>query len=90
MICPDCNRIHKNKLIHDVYNNGLLTCPCQDGWSYPNKFMYSLLEQIGVDFQAEKIFDWSDGRKYDDYIEYKKKSKMFLLRTYFKETGCFS
>lgn len=71
MICPDCKRVHKNKSIHDVYHNGLLTCPCQDDWSYPNKFMYSLLEQIGVDFQAEKVFDWSNDRKYDDYIEYK-------------------
>lgn len=71
MICPDCKRVHKNKSIHDVYHNGSLTCPCQDGWSYPNKFMYAMLEQIGVNFQAEKIFDWSDERKYDHYIEYK-------------------
>lgn len=70
MVCPDCNRIHKSKSIHDVYRNGSLTCPCQDGWSYPNKFMYALLEQIGVRFETEKNFDWSDSRKYDDYIEY--------------------
>lgn len=70
MICPDCNRIHKNKTINDVYRNGSLTCPCHDGWSYPNKFMYSLLEQIGVHFETEKIFDWSNRRRYDNYIEY--------------------
>ena len=70
MRCPDCGRIHKNIRIYDVYRNRGLSCPCGDGWSYPNKFMYSLLEQLGVDFEAEKIFDWSDNRKYDDYIEY--------------------
>ena len=70
MRCPDCGRIHKNIRIYDVYRNKGLSCPCGDGWSYPNKFMYSLLEQLGVDFEAEKIFDWSDNRKYDDYIKY--------------------
>ena len=70
MRCPDCGRIHKNIRIYDVYRNKGLSCPCGDGWSYPNKFMYSLLEQAGVDFETEKIFDWSDNRKYDDYIEY--------------------
>lgn len=70
MVCPDCGRIHKSTP-HKVYNAHNLTCPCQDGWSYPNKFMYALLEQLGVNFQPEKIFKWSDGRVYDDYIEYK-------------------
>lgn len=70
MRCPDCGRLHKDKKIGNVYNNKALSCPCQDGWSYPNKFMYSLLEQIGVYFETEKYFDWSDNRLYDDYIEY--------------------
>lgn len=70
MICPDCGRLHKDKKIGNVYNNKNLSCPCGDGWSYPNKFMYSLLEQIGVYFEAEKKFEWSDNRVYDNYIEY--------------------
>lgn len=70
MKCPDCGRSHNKKKIGDVYHNKNLTCPCQDGWSYPNKFMYSLLEQIGVYFETEKFFDWSNNRLYDDYIEY--------------------
>lgn len=70
MICPYCGKFHPNKKIGNIYNNRGLSCPCGDGWSYPNKFMYSLLEQVGVDFETEKIFDWSDNRKYDDYIKY--------------------
>lgn len=70
MICPDCKRIHQNVRIYDLYRNKGLNCPCQDGWSYPNKFMYSLLEQLNVHFEVEKIFTWSDNRIYDDYIEY--------------------
>lgn len=68
-VCPDCGRKHR-KSIGMVYANHNLSCPCQDGWSYPNKFMYSVLEQSGVNFETEKIFDWSKGRMYDDYIEY--------------------
>ena len=69
MVCPDCKRKHISSP-HNVYSNKKLSCPCQDGWSYPNKFMYSLLEQTNVSFEAEKHFDWSEGRIYDDYIEY--------------------
>lgn len=67
--CLDCGRIYE-KSIHLVYASHGVACACSDGWSYPNKFMYSLLEQIGVDFTPEKTFDWSKNRIYDDYIEY--------------------
>lgn len=68
-VCPDCSRKHR-KSIGTVYACHNLSCPCQDGWSYPNKFMYSILEQVGVNFESEKLFDWSNDRRYDDYIEY--------------------
>ena len=68
-VCPDCGRHHKNK-IATVYANHNLSCPCQDGWRYPNKFMYSVLEQTGIYFETEKSFEWSQGKLYDDYIEY--------------------
>lgn len=68
-VCPDCGR-HHTKAIGTVYTCHNLSCPCQDGWSYPNKFMHSVLEQIGVNFETEKSFDWSKGRIYDDYIEH--------------------
>lgn len=70
MICPDCGRIHKNKMIDSVCNNRKLTCPCQDNWSYPNKFMYAFFEQLGVEFVAEKIFDWANEYRYDVYLEH--------------------
>ena len=68
-VCPDCGR-HHTKAIGTVYANHNLSCPCQDGWSYPNKFMHSVLEQIAVNFETEKSFDWSKGKIYDDYIEH--------------------
>ena len=69
MICPNCGRTHIKTPLQ-VYSNGSLSCPCGDGWSYPNKFMYSLLEQLGIDFEPEKVFDWSNNRIYDDYIHF--------------------
>lgn len=69
MKCPDCGRIH-HKQIHQVMSNHGLSCVCSDGQSYPNKFIYSVLEQCGVDFHPEMKFDWSCGRFYDEYIEH--------------------
>ena len=68
-VCPDCGRIHKRGIL-GVYQAKTLTCPCNDNWSYPNKFMHSVLEQAGVAFTPEKSFDWSEKRIYDDYIEH--------------------
>ena len=67
-ICPDCKRI-KHAKIRNIYKSHKLSCICQDQMSYPNKFMYSFFNQLGVNFTYEKSFKWSDGKKYDDYIE---------------------
>lgn len=73
-ICPDCGRIYKNKVpIYALYNYKSLNCPCRDGWSYPNKFIYNLLEQLDIEFEPEKSFDWSDNKRYDEFLKYNDK-----------------
>lgn len=67
-ICPDCGQEHIKSVI-TVVTNGL-SCQCNDGVSYPNKFMYSLWRQIGLFFRTEMSFDWSMNRRYDGYIEH--------------------
>jgi rubrerythrin len=58
-ICPDCAEIIKNKRIADINRNGL-SCPrCSDGISFPEKIMFNVLSQIGIDFEYQKIFEWS-------------------------------
>lgn len=58
MKCPDCGYI-KNMLINGLNNNGF-SCPkCGDGVSYPEKFMYNVLDQLSFKFEKEIIFDWS-------------------------------
>ena len=65
--CPDCG-IKKEILISKLYYQGF-SCPiCGDGISYPNKFMFNLLRQLGVKFISEYNPKWIKKRKYDFYI----------------------
>lgn len=67
MICPDCGRqkaISPNRL----FRTHSLGCICSDGVSYPNKFIYSLLNQLDIEYKPEYTFEWSDKRRYDIYI----------------------
>jgi hypothetical protein len=61
--CPNCGEIIKNKKISDINRSGLVCPKCSDGKSYPNKFMFNVLDQLNnlkiiEDFEAEKIFEW--------------------------------
>ena len=67
MQCPDCGRVRQYR-INELRMRGHLPCACQDSMSYPNKFMYSFFTQLGVHFEYEKKFDWSDNKVYDDFI----------------------
>ncbi len=68
MICPDCQNT-RNFSINQLDSLGKLPCKCSDGISYPNKFIMSFLEQLGVKFATEKRFKWLSNRYYDFYIE---------------------
>lgn len=63
-ICPNCNNTFISTM-SSVHYQGL-SCPsCSDGFSYPNKVMYNILKQCGIDFIREFSCDWADGRRYD-------------------------
>ena len=65
--CPQCHEIVQTtpKLI---YNYGHLSCMCQDGKSYPNKFMCAVIKQLNIDFIIEYCPKWSNRKRYDIYI----------------------
>lgn len=66
--CGNCGEDVKNKSISTTCKNGL-SCPnCTDGFSYPEKFMYNLLRVLSVEFEWEKVFKWSQNKRYDFYL----------------------
>lgn len=68
-VCPSCKTIIKRSF-EKMTQNGHLCCPiCNDGLSFPNKFMASCLKQLDIEFDTEKTFSWSNQKRYDFYIE---------------------
>lgn len=67
--CPDCGHISKHKVqICNLVNQGYSCKVCGDGVSIPEKFMYNILLNLGIDFYSRKTFEWSNNKEYDFYI----------------------
>jgi very-short-patch-repair endonuclease len=57
MICENCG-FERQISPHKYTSNGF-SCPqCGDGFSYPNKVMFSILNQLNINFETEKRFTW--------------------------------
>lgn len=67
-ICPECGAILK-KRPSDIKKRGIRCRICGDGISIPNKFMEQILLSLEINYTPEKIFDWSNNKKYDFYLE---------------------
>jgi hypothetical protein len=77
-VCPDCGLTDK-KVVFKVVNKGYYSCKrCGDTFSFPEKFMFSFLSEIGIDFVTQKTFDWSNNKKYDFYVP----SKNLIIETH--------
>lgn len=70
MVCPNCG----NEQLYstdDLMNHGFACKKCGDGISYSEKFMYSLLKQINIEFVTQlthTTFKWCENYRYDFYI----------------------
>ena len=56
---------------HSIFRNNSIGCNCGDSVSYPEKFMFNMLTQLGIDFiwQLTKTnFKWCGKYKYDFYF----------------------
>ena len=72
--CPTCGKnIHKiPSLLLDEHQQ--VICICKDGFSYPEKFMFSFLKQLNVEFiyqMSNTTYNWCGKYKYDFYIPIK-------------------
>lgn len=68
--CPDCGK-EKLLCMYQVLNCGFGCSYCGDGVSYPQKFMISALNQLGIVFETEYSPDWINPKRYDFYISSK-------------------
>lgn len=62
--CGYCFELSPNKMTKRIN----MCTVCGDGESYPEKFLSSLLNQFCIYFKKEKLFDWSDNKRYDFYL----------------------
>lgn len=65
--CPECGFEKKIKICN-LSNYNFHCDYCSDKISLPNRFIATLLKSIDIDFKLEKIFSWSQKKKYDVYI----------------------
>lgn len=65
--CPSCGYEKEMKL--SQFTTYGLSCPkCSDGFSMGSKFMFNILQQLNIDFETEKRFDWCR-YKYENKIK---------------------
>ena len=67
--CPICGA-ERLYIAESLSENGFSCQVCNDGISYPNKFITCVLQQVGVDFKRELSkkdvgFQWTRGYRYD-------------------------
>jgi len=68
--CPDCST-KKEMRIADFFRRGFSCSVCDDGYSYPEKFVFSLLSQLGLKFTHQLTsvnFKWVGKFRYDFYL----------------------
>ena len=64
LYCQKCGA-QNNIAPNTLFQRGFHCSLCSDGISFPNKFMYSVFTQLGIDFETEYNKTWSNGYKYD-------------------------
>lgn len=69
LICPECGEERCDVMIRNVVNKGFSCQSCSDGIPKTEKFCYHLLKSLEINFEREKVFEWSMGKRYDFYLE---------------------
>lgn len=65
--CLECHNT-EYKYVYNIVTRGFNCSRCSDNISYSEKFIMSVLSQINNDFEYQKVFNWSLGKKYDFYL----------------------
>lgn len=70
LICPECG-YEKDMTFNTLSNYGFACNKCRDSISYPEKFMFCVLEQLHLDFISQlskNTLEWCKKYRYDFYI----------------------
>lgn len=65
--CPDCGKTYVRKC-DKIFHYGV-PCTCGDGFSYPEKFIYNMLNQLNVKFDPQFYLTKDSLLRYDFYLE---------------------
>ena len=79
VVCPECNK-KKETTISYIYNHKSIGCSCSDKRSYPEKFMMSALNQLGVEYQMQYKPKYLNRLEEDD--KWSQKKSDFYLPNY--------
>ncbi|MCC0707306.1 hypothetical protein [Clostridioides sp. ES-S-0190-01] len=97
--CDKCGKISdRPKKLSNIYNRGYKCRYCSDGISLPEKFVQNILNQKSINFETQKLFNWSMKVRSEDKYLYKFKIYDFYLpdtniiievqgRQHFQENG---
>ena len=79
-ICPYCGRIKDKPMkISRIKIEKSIGCHCSKTTSYPNKFIFNMLEQLNISFTSEKVFDWAKFAKYDFVLNYPINNQKYII-----------
>ena len=68
LICPYCHTINKGIEVRRLKNT--FKCKvCGNKGSFNERFMKSVLNMLNISFEEEKVFNWSNSKRYDIYIK---------------------
>ena len=90
--CLICGKIHYKKPIDAFSNSGRFICECNDGISYPEKFMIALLKQLGEPYIYQynsRYAKWCDKYRYDFYLPRFKAIIEINGMQHYKRNGAF-
>lgn len=65
--CPSCSTVKDISI--EKLCKGKFKCICDDGVSFPNKFVFAVISQIHKDIVTEFSPSWANSKKYDIYLE---------------------
>lgn len=66
--CITCDNNIENKRISDTNARGVACPRCSDGIHFPEKIMYALLKEKGIEFVYNETQKWSKKFRYDFYL----------------------